>query len=109
MPDFPIRRTIRLIGAPTDINSSFLRGPALGPAAIRKAVASEHVNGTAEIGDAYSLDVLFNDAGDLPLTEETARMAELNLSRDIHDMTATVAAKLMRKIAALVARNEQPK
>lgn len=73
MPDFPIRRTVRLIGAPTDINSSFLRGPALGPAAMRKALASDHANGTAEIGDAFGLDVLFNDVGDLPLTEETAR------------------------------------
>lgn len=72
MPDVPIRRTVRLIGAPTDINSSFLRGPAQGPAAIRKAFASEHANGTAEIGAAYGLDVLFNDAGDLKLTEDTA-------------------------------------
>src|SRR6185437_2226123 len=72
MPDFPIRRTVRLIGAPTDINSSFLRGPALGPAAIRKALASDHANGTAEISEAFGLDVLFNDAGDLPLTEDTA-------------------------------------
>src|SRR5258708_4349117 len=69
MPDFPIRRTIRLIGVPTDINSSFLRGPAQGPAAIRRALASDHGNGTAEIGDAFGLDVKFNDAGDLPLTE----------------------------------------
>ena len=72
MPDFPIRRTIRLIGAPTDVNSSFLRGPALGPTAIRKALASDHANGTAEIGGAYGLDARLNDAGDLPLTEDTA-------------------------------------
>ncbi len=72
MPDFPIRRTVRLIGVPTDINSSFLRGPAQAPAAIRKALSSEHANGTAEIGDAYGLDVRFNDAGDLPLREEPA-------------------------------------
>ena len=72
MPDFQIRRSVRLIGAPTDINSSFLRAPALG-SAIRKALASDHANGTDEIGDTCGLDVLFNDAGDMPLTEDTAR------------------------------------
>lgn len=69
MPDFPIRRTVRLIGAPTDANSSFLRGPALGPAAICRALASDHANGAAEIGDAFGQDVKFNDVGDLPLKE----------------------------------------
>src|SRR5258707_1394919 len=72
MPTIPIRRTVRLIGVPTDINSSFLRGAALGPAAIRKALASDHANGAAEIGDAYGMDARLNDAGDLPLREEAA-------------------------------------
>jgi agmatinase len=72
MPTIPIRRTVRLIGVPTDINSSFLRGAALGPAAIRKALASDHANGAAEIGDAYGMDAWLNDAGDLPLREEAA-------------------------------------
>ena len=70
MPTIPIRRTVRLIGVPTDINSSFLRGAGLGPAAIRKALASDHANGSAEIGDAFGLDVTFNDIGDLPLKED---------------------------------------
>lgn len=64
--------SIRLIGVPTDINSSFLRGAALGPEAIRRALASESGNGAAEIGDAYGLDYRLIDAGDLPLTEEAA-------------------------------------
>jgi len=34
-----------------------------------------------------------------------ADIVELNPTRDLHDMTATVAAKLVREIAALAARN----
>jgi len=64
------RRTVRLIGLPTDVNSSFLRGPAKGPAAIRAALASDHTSGSAEIGDAFGEDVRWNDVGDLPLGED---------------------------------------
>jgi arginase family enzyme len=38
MPKDTARRIVRLIGLPTDINSSFLRGPALAPRAIREAL-----------------------------------------------------------------------
>lgn len=65
-----IHRTVRLIGLPTDINSSFMRGAASGPAAIRKALGSEHANGAAEIGGVYGMDARLHDAGDLPLQEE---------------------------------------
>jgi len=72
-----VRRTVRLIGLPTDVNSSFLRGPAKGPAAIRAALASDHSSGSAEIGDAFGQDVRWNDAGDLPLGEEEADSARI--------------------------------
>ena len=39
--DSGVVRTIRLIGAPTDINSSFLRGPAKAPPVIRAALHSD--------------------------------------------------------------------
>ena len=61
--------TLRLIGAPTDRHSSFLRGPAAGPAAIRAALASDHANQAAEDGTEIGVDVLLEDAGDLPLRE----------------------------------------
>lgn len=61
---------VRLIGAPTDIHSSFLRGAAAAPAAIRAALASEHGNAAAESGLELGLDILLDDAGDLPLTEQ---------------------------------------
>jgi len=69
------RRIVRLIGVPTDVNSSFLRGPAAAPPLVRAALQSPHANGCAEIGDAFGLDVRFEDAGDLPLAEVDADRA----------------------------------
>jgi arginase len=65
-------RRIRLIGLPTDSHSSFLRGAASAPPAIRAALASDHSNRAAENGLELGLDILFEDAGDLPLTESSA-------------------------------------
>jgi agmatinase len=60
---------VRLIGAPTDTHSSFLRGAAAAPAAIRAALASDHSNMAAECGLELGVDIALEDAGDLPLTE----------------------------------------
>ncbi|HYW15040.1 MAG TPA: agmatinase family protein [Allosphingosinicella sp.] len=60
---------LRLIGAPTDRHSSFLRGPALAPPLIRAALRSDHGNMAAESGVELGLDVRLGDFGDLPLTE----------------------------------------
>lgn len=57
---------VRLIGLPTDSHSSFLRGAAAGPAAIRAALASAHGNPAAECG----LEPVYEDIGDLPLLED---------------------------------------
>jgi agmatinase len=64
-----MNRPIRLIGLPTDRHSSFLRGAAAGPAAIRAALASDHGNMAAENGLELGMDVALEDAGDLPLDE----------------------------------------
>ncbi|HEX6374829.1 MAG TPA: agmatinase family protein [Allosphingosinicella sp.] len=61
---------LRLIGAPTDRHSSYLRGAALAPPLIRAALHSDHGNAAAESGVEMGLDVRLGDAGDLPLTEE---------------------------------------
>ena len=61
--------TIRLIGLPTDSHSSFLRGPAQAPAAIRAALWSDHANAAAESGLELGSDILVEDLGDLPLDE----------------------------------------
>ncbi|HLL30680.1 MAG TPA: agmatinase [Allosphingosinicella sp.] len=62
-------RPVRLIGCPTDSHSSFLRGAAAAPGAIRAALGSSHGNMAAENGLELGVDVAFEDAGDLPLTE----------------------------------------
>ncbi len=60
---------LRLIGAPTDRHSSFLRGAALAPPLIRDALWSDHGNMTSESGVELGVDVLLGDWGDLPLAE----------------------------------------
>lgn len=62
-------QTFHLIGLPTDSNSSFARGPAAAPAAIRAALWSDRGNLAAEDGQEIGIDFLFEDRGDLALTE----------------------------------------
>ncbi|MFN7030027.1 MAG: agmatinase [Sphingopyxis sp.] len=64
---------ICLFGLPTDINSSFERGAAAGPAAIRAALFSDRGNMASELGPEIGTDIAFTDDGDLPLTENTAQ------------------------------------
>jgi len=64
---------IRLFGLPTDINSSFERGAAGGPAAIRAALWSDRGNMASELGPEIGTDIALTDDGDLPLTEDTAQ------------------------------------
>ena len=58
-----------LIGLPTDCNSSFERGPALAPPAIREALWSERGNAACENGMEIGKDFQILDKGDLPLDE----------------------------------------
>ncbi len=66
MPQPPI---IRLIGLPTDSNSSFLRGAAAAPTRIRAQLFSAHANLACESGRVIGTDIDMRDGGDLPLTE----------------------------------------
>jgi agmatinase len=67
---------VRLIGAPTDCHSSYLRGAALAPSAIRAALASDHGNAAAELGIEIGIDVRLDDTGDLPLADTLAATAD---------------------------------
>lgn len=60
---------VRLIGLPTDVNSSYLRGAAKGPAAIRAALFSDMGNLATESGLELVSDIPVEDLGDLPLEE----------------------------------------
>ena len=61
---------IHLIGLPTDCHSSFLRGPARAPAAIRQMLWSPHGNAASERGSELGAEIDLVDRGDLPLREE---------------------------------------
>lgn len=64
-----MNRRIDLIGMPTDVHSSFLRGCARAPALIRAALFSPHGNEASEAGLELGAEIALNDCGDLPLTE----------------------------------------
>ncbi len=64
-----MRPTITLVGLPSDSNSSFERGPALAPAAIRAALWSDRGNLACENGMEIGQDFELADRGDLPLRE----------------------------------------
>lgn len=64
------RPTVSLIGLPTDSRSSFLRGAAAAPPAIRAALASDHSNMASERGPEIGEDVALDDRGDLALAED---------------------------------------
>lgn len=64
-----VRPAIHLIGLPTDQNSSFERGAALGPAAIRAALWSHRGNLSTEEGLELGTDIDLVDKGDLPLSD----------------------------------------
>ena len=70
-------RSIRLIGLPTDVNSSFLRGPAKAPAHIRQALFSDMGNLATERGPELVADIAIEDAGDLPLDESATDDARI--------------------------------
>lgn len=62
---------VRLVGLPTDSHSSFMRGPAQAPEAIRSALTSEHGNMATESGAELGLDIRLQDLGSLPLDESS--------------------------------------
>jgi len=69
---------LKLIGLPTDSHSSFLRGAAGAPSAIRAALASGHSNRATESGGELGLDLVVEDLGDLPLEEGSGDAARIS-------------------------------
>ena len=69
-------RPIHLIGLRTETYSSFLRGAAAAPAAIRAALASDHWNPSTEIGLEFGSEI------------------------------AVLAAKMVKEVAALAIRDD---
>lgn len=75
-----MRPTINLIGLPTDINSSFERGAALAPPAIREALWSDRGNSSTESGLEIGVDIALVDTGDLPLTDKDIAADDRSIS-----------------------------
>ncbi len=69
--------TIDLIGVPSDCNSSFERGPALAPPAIREALWSDRGNLASEDGREVGIDFELHDRGDLPVREDPSDDAQI--------------------------------
>jgi arginase len=67
----PLLQTVSLLGIPYDGNSSYLRGPALAPPLIRKALNSDSTNMWTEDGIDLGQPGIFHDAGDLNLPAES--------------------------------------
>jgi agmatinase len=86
---------IQLLGVPTDVNSSYRRGAAAGPAAIRRAWERyrQFGNLTTESGLEIGRDVAFEDLGDLALVETEADHAVI--------VTAATAAARRGPLLAL--------
>ncbi|MEO8029615.1 MAG: agmatinase [Gemmatimonadota bacterium] len=66
------RRRIGVLGLPWDGASSFQRGPAEAPAAIRQAFRSQHSNQWAERGFDTGAAEAWHDLGDLALPDDAA-------------------------------------
>jgi agmatinase len=64
--------SITLLGVPWDGSSSFQRGAAAAPAAIRRALWSPSSNLWNERGDNLAVEGLIEDGGDLALSEDAA-------------------------------------
>lgn len=67
-----MRPRIDLIGVPTDVHSSFLRGCAKAPPLIREALFSPHGNEASERGLELDAEIALYDRGDLPLAESSS-------------------------------------
>lgn len=85
-----MKPAIHLIGLPTDINSSFERGPAIAPAAIRAALSSDRGNASTESGLEIGIDIDLVDKGDLPLTDSDVAADD----RSIADAVAAASVPL---------------
>ena len=79
---------VQLLGIPTDVNSSYQRGPATAPAAIRRAWQryQQFGNMATECGLEIGRDLLLEDLDDVPITESPAD----------HDVIAAAAADAAR-------------
>jgi arginase len=80
---------VALIGAPSDCHSSFLRGAAAAPAAIRAALGSEQGNAAAECGREIGIDMTLDDRGDISVPDTLEASAAFDAALFAAVATAT--------------------
>jgi arginase len=85
-----MRSTIKLLGLPTDVNSSFERGAAKAPAAIREALWSYRSNLSTECGLEIGSDIDLSDAGDLALTDHDVAADDRSMIEAVSNMAGTI-------------------
>jgi arginase len=85
---------IHLIGLPTDQNSSFERGAALAPMAIREALWSDRGNLSTESGLEIGTDIDLLDRGDLPLSDNDVADDDAKIAQAIADVIELDAVPL---------------
>jgi arginase len=83
---------VGILGLPTDINSSYVRGSAQAPGYIRRAIFSESSNMWSESLVDLGAPGVLNDEGDVPLRED---------ERDRDRITAAVAAVMAKGMKPL--------
>jgi arginase len=95
-PPAPVPRSrakLTLIGFPFDANSSFLRGAAGAPPAIRQALASESSNPWSESGIDISAPGVLTDAGDVAAEDVVGMVSPIeaaissSLGRGLHPIS----------------------
>ncbi len=87
-------RRIDLIGMPTDVHSSFLRGPAKAPPLIRAALFSPHGNSASERGLELGAEINLNDRGDLALNETPDDDARIREAIDLSLLAGAIPISL---------------
>jgi agmatinase len=84
---------VGLLGLPTDVNSSYLRGAAKAPAEIRKALFSPSSNMSSETGVDLGAPGLLIDEGNVALAEEPG---------DVERIEGAVGALIKRGLTPLL-------
>lgn len=97
-----VRAQVRLIGLPTDSRSSFMRGAAAAPPAIRAALASDHSNMASESGLEIGGDIALHDFGDLELEESPGDVER------IRDAAAATAVRRRSSWAEIISSPTPP-
>jgi arginase len=82
---------VTLVGVPWDEQSSFMRGAAEGPAAIRGALRSASSNMSTEDGHELALGQNLIDAGDVRLPPDNPGAAAEAITRDVSELLARSA------------------